>query len=134
LDFMMWNMQDEIVIRFADVLLMAAELGSANAQEYFNSVRNRAFGGNAPAKQATLENIKFERRVEFAFEGLRYHDLLRWHDEVAAFGIATNITVKNNGVDENYAMKFRTETGGFLPIPPSQVRISGGILKQNPGW
>ncbi len=131
-DFMMWNMQDEILIRFADVLLMAAELGSANAQKYFDRVRNRSIPGSP--KAATLENIKHERRVEFAFEGLRYHDLLRWHDEVAAFAKATNIPVKNNGVDATYTMKYRPETKGFLPIPPSQVRISGGVLLQNDGW
>ena len=129
--FMLWNMQDEILIRFADVLLMAAELESPNARAYFEDIRTRA---GLASKPVTLENIKTERRHEFAFEGLRYHDLLRWHDAASAFATATNIPVKNSNVDVTYTMSFRPETGGFLPIPPSQVRISGGILEQNPGW
>jgi hypothetical protein len=34
--------QDYFVIRYADVLLMAAELGSANAQKYFDEVRKKS--------------------------------------------------------------------------------------------
>ena len=127
----LWNMQDEVLIRFADILLMGAELGSANAQNYLDRVRTRAGLGSVPP---TLENIKRERRHELAFEGLRYFDLLRWHDIEAAFAEANNIPVKNIGVDEIYTVTYRPETGGFLPIPESQVRLSNGVMKQNTGW
>jgi hypothetical protein len=125
------NLQDEVIIRFADVLLMGAELGSANAQEYYDRVRTRT---GLPARAATLENIKEERRYELAFEGIRYFDLLRWHDEEAAFAKVTNIPIKNNKIDTLYDASYRTETGGFLPIPESQIRLSEGVLEQNPGW
>lgn len=42
-DFQTQNRQDYVIIRYADVLLMAAELGSPNAQTYFDQVRKRAY-------------------------------------------------------------------------------------------
>ncbi|MFC2138887.1 RagB/SusD family nutrient uptake outer membrane protein [Bacteroidota bacterium] len=127
----LWNMQDDILIRFADVLLMGAELGSANAQNYLDRIRTRAGLGSVPV---TLDNIKRERRHELAFEGLRYFDLLRWHDAEEAFAVATNIPVKNVNVDDTYTVTFRPETGGFLPIPHSEILLSNGVLEQTPGW
>ncbi len=130
-NFQLWNMQDMQILRFSDILLMAAELGCPNAQDYFDQVRARAGLGSKPV---TLDAIKEERRHEFAFEGLRYFDLLRWHDVEEAFAKVKNIPVKNSGADAYYTAKFRPETGGFLPIPPTEIRLSGGILTQNPGW
>lgn len=127
----LWNMQDDVLIRFADILLMGAELGSANAQSYFDRVRTRAGLGTKPV---SLENIKIERRHELAFEGLRYFDLLRWHDAEAAFATATNIPVLNVNAEATYTVTFRPETGGFLPLPESEVALSNGVLKQTPGW
>jgi len=130
-NFQHWNIQDQIIIRFADVLLMAAELECTNAQQYLDMVRTRA---GLSSVSATLDNIKLERRHELAFEGLRYHDLLRWHDIETAFSVVKNIPILNSGASATYTAKYRPETKGFLPIPPSQIRISGGILTQNPGW
>jgi hypothetical protein len=127
----LWNMQDLVVLRFADVLLMAAELECPKAQEYFDAVRTRA---GLDSKPVTLENIKAERRHELAFEGLRYFDLMRWHDLQKAFDEVKNIPVKNEGHDAFYTAVFRPETNGFLPIPPTEIRLSGGVLTQNPGW
>ncbi len=130
-NFQLWNMQDEVLLRFSDILLMGAELGSAKAQQYFDKVRQRA---GLDSKPVSLEAIKAERRHELAFEGIRYFDLLRWHDEEAAFAQIKNISVKNIGVDEAYNSSYRPETNGFLPIPESQVLLSDGKLEQNPGW
>lgn len=130
-DMQLWNMQDDILLRFADVLLMAAELGAPNAQNYFDQVRERAGLGSKPV---TLDNIKIERRCELAFEGLRYFDLLRWQDAEEAFAVATNIPVRNIGVEENYTVTFRPETGGYLPIPDAEITLSEGVLEQTPGW
>ena len=129
--YMLWNMHDLIIIRYADVLLMAAELGCPNAQQYFDIVRTRA---GLASKPATLGNIKIERRHELAFEGLRYHDLMRWHDLESAFSIVKNIPVLNANVPSTYNAKYRPETNGFLAIPPNQITISGGVLEQNQGW
>jgi hypothetical protein len=127
----LWNMQDLSIIRFSDVLLMAAELECPDAQNYFDEVRARA---GLDSKPVTLENIKAERRHEFAFEGLRYFDLMRWHDLEKAFGEVKDIPIKNEGQDATYTAVYRPETNGFLPIPPTEIRLSGGVLVQNPGW
>lgn len=133
-DYQRDNIQDLILIRFSDVLLMAAELGARNAQQYLDRVRSRAGLGSVPA---TLENIKAERRFELAFEGIRYYDLLRWHDEDQITANQTGIVTYNrrgmaNAETTNIA--FRPETGGFLPIPQTQIDLSGGVLTQNAGW
>ncbi|UCH13064.1 MAG: RagB/SusD family nutrient uptake outer membrane protein [Bacteroidales bacterium] len=130
-NYQLGNLQDEVIIRFADVLLMGAELGSAKAQEYYDRVRTRV---GLPTRSATLENIKEERRYELAFEGIRYFDLLRWHDAEEAFAKVINIPIKNDEVDGLYSASYRPETGGFLPIPESQIRLSEGVLEQNQGW
>jgi starch-binding outer membrane protein, SusD/RagB family len=133
----LWNMQDIVLIRFADILLMGAELGSAKAQQYMDKVRSRAGLASVPVN---LANIKVERRHELAGEGLRYFDLLRWHDAEAAFAVANNISVvgkfsvKTLNTPITYTVTYRPETGGFLPIPLNQVRLSNGVLKQNAGW
>jgi len=130
-DFQSCNIQDIMVIRFADILLMGAELGGPNAQSYLDRVRNRVGLASVPA---TLENIKNERHWELAFEGVRYYDLLRWHDEDLLTKNRTNITVRSLGVETKISIPFRKETGGFLQIPTSQIDLSGKVLKQNPGW
>ena len=132
-DFQMSQDQDFVVIRYADVLLMAAELGSANAQDYYNEVRERAGLGTKTVSEA---NILEERRLEFAFEGLRYWDLLRQGLDVAASTIAQTQTVESGGTaDQVVITKDRIEaTKGFMQIPNTQITLSNGVLEQNPGW
>ncbi|MDR2950330.1 MAG: RagB/SusD family nutrient uptake outer membrane protein [Prevotella sp.] len=131
LDYMSENLQDYISLRFADVLLMGAELGSGQAQSYLDRVRTRV---KLPSVPVNIENIKAERRWELAFEGVRYFDLLRWHDENLITEHKTNVPVLNRGVDAKVNTKFRSETGGFLPVPLNQIELSGGVLIQTPGW
>lgn len=125
------NTQDLVLIRFADVLLMGAELGSAKAQEYMDRVRGRV---GLSSVTPSLENVKKERRYELAFEGVRWLDLLRWHDAEKAVSKMNGIDVTNNTSPGIYKVKYRKETGGFIPIPESEVALSQGILKQTPGW
>ncbi len=76
------------IIRYADVLLLAAEAslltGNANkALDYTNMVRQRARESGQTGKPedlttVTAEDIMLERRVELALEGHRFYDLLRW--------------------------------------------------------
>lgn len=130
-NFQLTNTQDCILIRFADVLLMAAELGVSDAQECFDKVRRRA---GLPSLPATLENIKNERRFELAFEGVRYYDLLRWHDERLITQNQTDVQVYDRKVPRKKSITFREETRGFLPIPLTEIQLSEGVLTQNPGW
>lgn len=132
-NFMIGQYQDYVSIRYADVLLMASELGSPNAQDYFNQVRTRS---GLSTKPVTAENILAERRAEFAFEGHRYWDLLRCGVNVAAQTIATSVTVKNGGVDTQKIIKSENilKTRGFQQIPQEQITQSNNLLKQNAGW
>ncbi len=130
-NFQLNNTQDIILIRFADVLLMGAELECPEAQAYFDRVRSRV---NLPSIPATLDNIKAERRFELAFEGERYYDLLRWHDERLITENQTDIQIYDRKVPRKKSVTFRPETGGFLPIPLTEIQLSEGVLTQNPGW
>lgn len=130
-NFQLNNTQDLVLMRFSDVLLMAAELGAANAQGHLDRVRSRV---GLPSVPVTLENIKRERRFELAFEAVRYYDLLRWGDVGQEINKIVNVPAYDAGVLKPITRKFRPETGGFLPIPQNEIDLSDGVLTQNPGW
>lgn len=135
-NFMIGQYQDYVMIRYSDVLLMAAELGSPKAQDYFDAVRQRAYKDSFEPLTVNQTNIMNERRLEFAFEGIRYWDLLRQGVDVAADAIAVSATVVNGGVvtsKEISASRIQA-TQGLQQIPNNQITLSDGVLKQNEGW
>ncbi|MGG5903816.1 RagB/SusD family nutrient uptake outer membrane protein [Sphingobacterium daejeonense] len=82
---------DNIIIRYADVLLIYAEAKIESNEidqtvlDAINQVRKRAYKGAANYPQVTTTNkselrkiLRAERRMEFALEGLRYMDIIRW--------------------------------------------------------
>ena len=114
-------------IRYADVLLMAAEAynraatpNDTKAQLYLNKVRQRAFMVTDASKDITStgttlkQAIWDERRLEFAMEGDRFYDLVRTGQAAA----------KLKG--------FVTGKHELFPIPQREVEISG--LTQNPNY
>jgi starch-binding outer membrane protein, SusD/RagB family len=114
-------------IRYADVLLMAAEANNrattandTKAQLYLNKVRRRAFAVTDASKDITAtgttlkQAIWDERRLELAMEGDRFFDLVRTGQAI------TKITGFVAGKHE------------IFPIPQTEIDISG--LKQNPGY
>jgi hypothetical protein len=118
------------MIRYADVLLMAAEaaneLGNTtDALNYLEQVRARARGGNnAVLPEVTTTDkaqlraaIKHERRIELAMEWDRFYDLVRWGD---AAGI-----LSANG----YQAKHQ-----YLPLPQAEIDKSNGVLIQNSNY
>lgn len=142
-DFQTSNHQDYVFIRYADVLLMAAELGSPNAQDYFDKVRERAYtsegalSANYSQLPATKDNIMQERRLEFAFESINYWDTLRQGVEVAANKLAVaGRTVYSGGNEDAVTISAARiqETKGLSQIPYNQITLSNGVLKQNAGW
>jgi hypothetical protein len=142
-DFQQSQYQDFIVIRYADVLLMAAELGSPNAKTYLNQVRQRAYTADGAINtnykeiEATHENIIRERALEFAFEGQRYWDLLRQGIDNAAAQIAeSGADVFNGGIADKLTIQADKikATKGLSQIPYNQITLSNGVLKQNSGW
>lgn len=132
-DFQTSQDQDFIEIRYADALLMAAELGSANAQDYYDMVRERA---GLTARPVSQENIMEERRFEFAFEGLRYWDLLRQGLDVAAATIEQTQNVLSGTASDKVVITADNvkKTRGFMQIPSTQITRANGVLTQNEGW
>ena len=134
-EYQLAHTQDLVLIRFADVLLMHAELSESNTN--LNRVRARA---NLAPVGYSLDALKRERRWELAFEGLRYFDLMRWKDASTALGRQEGVSIRNKGIDTQmrgfgggYSARFEA-TGGFWPIPISQIALSDGVLTQNKGW
>ena len=127
---------NERLLRYADVLLMYAEAlvngggGDALGQDadyYVNLVRTRA--QLDPKSNVTMNDIKRERRLELAFEGHRWQDLVRWGDADAVL----NQFITDDGVDQVISpfIKGRHE---HYPIPQIEIQSSEGALEQNPGY
>lgn len=149
------------IIRFADVLLMAAEAeieaGSlTKARELVNQVRARAANkahwvkkaDGTPAanyvialypesafasKASANEAVRMERKLELSGEGHRFFDLVRW-------GIAEpvlNAYLRNEAkilVTKFGGAKFTAGNDEYYPIPQREIDLQGTVLKQNPGY
>lgn len=135
-DFQIGQFQDFYDIRYADVLLMAAELGSPSAQSYLDQVRQRALKDNFTQVAVTPAAIQNERRLEFALEGVRYWDLLRQGVDVAASTIAKSTVLLSGGaeVQKTISASNIQKTQGLQQIPNNQITLSNGVLIQNKGW
>lgn len=133
-DFMINNAQPWVIVRYADVLLMAAELGSPNANTYLDMIRSRA---GLPHVDASKQSIMDERARELAYEGIRYWDLLRQGIEVMADAVVRSGGTVQNGsknAEVAYDKAKIVATRGLSQIPANQISLSHGMLKQNPGW
>lgn len=143
-NFQLNSINDHVLIRFAEVLLMDAELN--NNQASFDKVRSRAGLASKPINE---ENIRNERRWELAFEGVRFNDLRRYGESYAAAaldkqeGVAcwnvgiegTNTASKYNG---GYGNRYKA-TKGFVSIPSNEISLSANAgaeykFTQNEGW
>ena len=118
------------IVRMSDIYLMKAEAllkqqGSSNAEidGLVNEVRRRV--GLADISNCTMEDIIHERRCEFATEGLRHYDLIRWK-------LAKTVYANDNGPDG--PRTFVEGKHELLPIPQSEIDLSQGVLVQNPGY
>lgn len=149
------------IMRFADVLLMAAEAeieaGTLEkAREYINLVRARAanpatfvpeanahyiiglystpFADQAIARAA----VRFERKLEIGMEGHRFFDLVRWgiaDQEINAILANEKTKLSPSSYGDATFVKGKNE---YFPIPQSQIDLqtTGGTsnLIQNPGY
>jgi starch-binding outer membrane protein, SusD/RagB family len=112
------------VIRYADVLLMAAEAHNRKAapndvlaRTYLNAVRDRVDMPAVNSSGAALTTaIYHERRVEFAGEGLHFFDLVR------TGRAATEITGFTAGKNE------------VFPLPQAEIDLAGAGWQQNPNY
>ncbi len=134
------------LLRYADVLLMAAEAENElqgpteTALRYLNEVRQRA--GVAPVagvagKEDFRKIIQDERSRELGFEGWRRLDLIRWGifiptmkelaeyvQETAPSNFRANASRAGQNVSEKHL---------YLPIPLREITLNN-LLTQNPGW
>lgn len=138
-----------IFFRYAEVLLNYAEaefeLGNeAVARQYINLVRARPSVHMPPVTSsgdALRADIQEERRVEFAFEGLRFFDVRRWKIAEVTENIPIlrmHITKQSNGtkvyqIDTLEKRSFLPQHY-LMPIPRSEISKSQGSLIQNPGY
>jgi tetratricopeptide (TPR) repeat protein len=157
-----WSATNILLMRFADVLLMAAEaeveVGSLEtARNYVNQVRSRAANpagfvktaAGAPAanyavspypatafssKDAARNLVRFERKLELAEEGHRFFDLVRWG--IAAPTLNAFLTYEKTKLPNAYSgATFTAGKNEYLPLPQTQIDLQGtSVLKQNPGY
>jgi hypothetical protein len=114
---------DWIELRLADVILLYAEAlnengNTAAALTQLNRIRSRAglTDSSATSQADVRQAIQDERRLELAFEGHRWFDLVRTNTVNAEMGVT---------VSPNYHV---------FPIPTSEVRSTNGVITQNTGY
>lgn len=131
--------QDFIVLRYADVLLMRAEalvelnqLGGVSA--LVDQVRARvnmpsveSVEGTGLSQTQLRAIVRHERRVELAFEGLRFMDLKRWGDMQNAVQRALNDNIGG------YTPVYNGAKSEVFPIPQSELDANEKLV-QNPTW
>ncbi|HEV8084837.1 MAG TPA: RagB/SusD family nutrient uptake outer membrane protein [Chitinophagaceae bacterium] len=150
--------KDVYIIRYADVLLMAAEAEIEvglleTARTYVNLVRARA---KSPAswvpgadanyvidtyntpwtdKLYATDAVRFERRLELAHEGHRFFDLVRWG--IAAQTLNDYLAVEKTKRTYKQTASFTANKNEYFPIPASIIDLAakyGSVLVQNPGY
>lgn len=80
-----------------------------------------------------FEDIKKERRLELAFEDVRYQDLIRWGDAPIIFADQGKRIPKGNGTFFEFPEAGFKEKNWLLPFPEEEINVNP-LLEQNPGW
>ena len=143
-------------IRYADVLLFKAEaliqLNRWNeALPLINEVRERAAASTQrplaagasdiyrvapyesfPNKVFAWKALKFERRMEFAMEGSRFFDLVRWGEAATVL----NDYLAKERVKRDFLSNAQFTSGRdeYYPIPQREIDFTRGVYQQNSGY
>lgn len=147
------------ILRYDDILLILAEayiqLGQQDqALPLINQVRERAANSTAKLKKAdgsfasnynvkpytstgwtqdfALKALQWERRIEFATEGSRFFDLVRWG--MAEPVLNDYISKEKSRRTFLATAKFTAGRDEYLPIPQAEITFTNGLYKQNPGY
>lgn len=122
-----------IVMRYTEVLMMYAEVlneltysTTGDAMKILNKVRARAGlpayeASDLPDKGSFGEAIMKERRYEFAFENIRWFDLVRTRTAVKA-------------IKESDVALTISEYQMLYPVPQRQIDTAPGVMTQNPNY
>jgi len=139
------------VMRMADLYLILAEAlaeqGKDEALTWVNKVRARSSVNMSPktlADGSLRDIVRHERRVEFAMEGQRIFDLLRWDDVKEAFGDGSKVKLHfYSDYITDPSNRFRNPTSGLskyptdhilFPIPQNELDQNKTIVTNNPGY
>lgn len=161
--FWMWNSKNEIAIRFDRILLQKAEIlirlgRESEALPIINQIRQRAanstgrliFANGTPTLDYKIslyqdgvncnwtndfawKALMWEDRLEFAMEGTRWYDLVRWgiaEPTLNAY-FAKEYPRNRSWMSDAHFTAGRDE---FMPIPQPQMNYSYGLYKQNVGY
>jgi hypothetical protein len=138
-----------IVIRLAEMYLIFAECALKTGRDtdralgYINAIRTRA--GMPEAAQLDERLVRYERRIELAFEGLRYFDLKRWDLGPALLngwalgcrnGTMNSATGQITWSEGHILLEervFQPQRNYLLPIPQTEMDRNPNIT-QNPGY
>lgn len=150
------------IIRFDDVILWKAEAlieldRELEALPLINQIRERASVSTSllqdvdgkptgkfvidtykPGENCTWDNnyarqaLRWERRLEFAMEGFRFFDLVRWG--IAAEYMNDYFASEKNRREHLREAKFIKNRDEYFPIPKQQINFSKKLYQQNYGW
>ncbi|WP_020527029.1 RagB/SusD family nutrient uptake outer membrane protein [Flexithrix dorotheae] len=152
---------DAPLIRYAEVLLIyaeaKAELGSISQTDVDNTInllRSKAGVAEMTLDQGTvIREIRRERRVELAFEGFRYDDLMRWKEgsklaepvlglkfndediaDANSYEIGQDIYLNDEGyIFSNNVYSFDEAKNYYFPIPINEISLNPNLV-QTPNW
>jgi hypothetical protein len=151
---------DAPLFRYAEVLLIYAEakkelesLTQADLDKSINLLRAKAGVANMTLAKASISEIRRERRVELAFEGMRYDDLMRWKqgallaqpviglkfnaNDIADYNeyvVGTHIFLNENGyIMSNSTYSFDESKNYFFPVPINELSLNPNLV-QTSGW
>lgn len=135
--------QDYYLIRYADVLLMRAEAliesGQISGEVYalINQVRDRVqmpsiedTEGTGLTQDQLRDILRHERRVELAFEGLRFFDLKRWGSVQEAY---ERLKTDPAGFPDQGLVKYQGRRSELFPVPLSELDANPN-LEQHEVW
>ena len=147
------------ILRYDDILLIQAEAYIESAQQdkalpLINQIRSRAAASTGRLKKLdgtfpsnynikpypaagwtqayARQALQWERRLEFATEGARFFDLVRWG--ITEQTLNAYIAIEKTRRTFLATAKFTAGRDEYLPIPQSEITFTNGLYKQNPGY
>ncbi|ETZ21503.1 RagB/SusD family nutrient uptake outer membrane protein [Pedobacter sp. V48] len=139
LDFMIMRYA-EVLLNYVESLIELDDFSNPDVIKYLNEIRNRAGMPNVNVaeyntKEKLRELVRRERRVELAFEGVRYYDIRRWGIfEQVMNGPVTGAIDPNTNQPVNVEVRSAKANRDYLwPIPQKEL-LANPQMTQNPNY